>query len=74
MSSFLKKMRGEIKHDGINVHFNEGEIAGQSVEHFHIHLIFREEDDGISNMEKLSGDREVIKAGKISRFRGMLKQ
>ena len=46
-----KKMAGRIteamKCDGFNVIQNNGEIAGQTVFHFHIHLIPRYKNDGV---------------------------
>ena len=45
-----KKMAGRMKSalgcDGFNVVQNNGEIAGQTVFHFHMHLIPRYENDG----------------------------
>ena len=38
--------------DGLNLVQNNGEIAGQTLFHFHLHLIPRYEDDG--NQERLS--------------------
>ena len=38
--------------DGLNLVQNNGEIAGQTMFHFHLHLIPRYEDDG--NQERLS--------------------
>ncbi len=37
---------GTLKADGLNVVQNNGEAAGQTVKHFHIHLIPRYRDDG----------------------------
>ena len=34
--------------DGFNIVQNNGECAGQTVFHFHIHLMPRREDDGIN--------------------------
>ena len=45
-----KKMAGimkeRLKCDGLNLIQNNGETAGQTVKHFHIHVIPRYEDDG----------------------------
>lgn len=45
-----KKMAGRIKEklscDGYNLVQNNGEVAGQTVFHFHLHLIPRYKDDG----------------------------
>lgn len=40
------KMKEALKCDGINVVQNNGEAAGQTVLHFHLHLIPRYQDDG----------------------------
>ena len=35
-----------LKADGLNLVQNNGEAAGQTVRHFHLHLIPRYKDDG----------------------------
>jgi histidine triad (HIT) family protein len=46
-----KKMAGKLTDalncDGFNIVQNNGEIAGQTVFHFHMHLIPRYEGDGV---------------------------
>jgi len=45
----LKKLYGE---EGFNFAWNEGEMAGQSVPHFHLHIVPRKEgDSGIREYE-----------------------
>ena len=39
-------LKDELDCDGINILQNNGEAAGQTVNHFHLHLIPRYEDDG----------------------------
>lgn len=39
-------MRDKLKCDGLNLLQNNGETAGQTVNHFHIHVIPRYQDDG----------------------------
>ena len=39
-------MTEKLKADGFNIVQNNGEVSGQSVFHFHIHLIPRYENDG----------------------------
>ena len=39
-------MTEKLKADGFNIVQNNGEVSGQSVFHFHIHLIPRNEGDG----------------------------
>ena len=41
-----EKLTGKLHCDGFNIVQNNGEIAGQTVFHFHIHLIPRYGDDG----------------------------
>lgn len=45
-----KKIGSRIKEhlhaDGLNLIQNNGEVAGQTVQHFHLHLIPRYKDDG----------------------------
>ena len=40
------KMKKNLKCTGLNLVQNNGEIAGQTVMHFHLHMIPRYEDDG----------------------------
>ena len=42
-----EKMKDALKCDGFNIVQNNGEIAGQTVFHFHMHLIPRWEQDGV---------------------------
>lgn len=57
LSCFMQKVEKIIVPEGINVLFNQGEIAGQTVSHFHIHIICRSQGDGISNFKKENGAR-----------------
>lgn len=43
-----KAMKKALKCDGLNIVQNNGAIAGQTVRHFHLHLIPRYEGDGQS--------------------------
>ena len=40
------KMKAALKCDGFNIVQNNGEVAGQTVFHFHMHMIPRYTDDG----------------------------
>ena len=40
------KMQEKLQCDGLNLVQNNGEVAGQTVYHFHLHLIPRYTDDG----------------------------
>jgi len=49
LSKSLKKV---FKTEGFNYAWNEGEVAGQSVPHFHLHILPRKNgDDGITEYE-----------------------
>lgn len=39
------KLAGYLKPEGFNYGLNEGKIAGQTIEHFHFHIIPRFKDD-----------------------------
>lgn len=41
-----KQMTEHLKADGLNLVQNNGEAAGQTVRHFHLHLIPRYQNDG----------------------------
>ncbi|MCI5868163.1 MAG: HIT family protein [Dorea sp.] len=43
----ITKLTGILGCDGYNIVQNNGEAAGQTVFHFHIHLIPRQKDDGV---------------------------
>lgn len=42
-----KGLKKELDYDGLNLLQNNGEVAGQSVFHFHMHLIPRYKDDKV---------------------------
>lgn len=44
--NMVVKMKAALKCDGFNIVQNNGEVAGQTVFHFHMHLIPRYADDG----------------------------
>ena len=64
------KMKAELGCDGINIVQNNGEAAGQTVFHFHVHIIPRYENDGagIGWKQKKYGDGEAEKMAE--RLRG----
>lgn len=45
-SQIAKAMKEALNCDGLNIVQNNGEIAGQTVFHFHMHIIPRYNDDG----------------------------
>ena len=60
------KLRDGLNCDGFNIVQNNGEIAGQTVFHFHMHLIPRYKDDdagfGWKSGELTDADRDEILA------------
>lgn len=60
----ITKLTDVLECDGYNLVQNNGECAGQTVFHFHLHLIPRYEDDGVGIGWKLNEltetDREDI--------------
>ena len=52
--------------DGFNIVQNNGEVAGQTVFHFHMHLIPRYLNDG--NQEKLTWNHADISAEEIEKI------
>ena len=58
-------MTEKLKADGFNIVQNNGEVSGQSVFHFHIHLIPRYENDGQTiNWKQTSPTAEELAAVK----------
>lgn len=56
-----KAMKEVLKCDGMNILQNNGTIAGQTVFHFHMHLIPRYEGDGINiGWTPKTADAEVL--------------
>lgn len=45
-AGMAEKMKEKLSCDGLNLVQNNGEAAGQTVSHFHIHIIPRYQDDG----------------------------
>lgn len=65
----VKKLAAQVKEvvnaDGINIVQNNGEAAGQTVHHFHLHIVPRKENDHLilnqsSNQETTLEDLEMI--------------
>lgn len=58
-------MKKTMNFDGMNVLQNNGEAAGQTVHHFHVHLIPRYKDDNISikwnTMDLTDNEIEIIR-------------
>ena len=47
-AKIARAMKNVMDYDGLNVVQNNGEAAGQTVFHFHMHLIPRYKDDGVN--------------------------
>ena len=62
----ITKMTGILGCDGYNVVENNGEAAGQTVFHFHIHLIPRYKDDNVNIGWSQGNLTEEIKAEILS--------
>ncbi len=62
VANMAKKLKENINIEGLNIVQNNGALAGQSVFHFHIHLIPRYKDDSINIKWKSSeaSDEELI--------------
>ena len=60
------RMKEKLNCDGFNVIQNNGEVAGQTVFHFHMHLIPRYENDGqpiqMKSGEAMAEELDAVKA------------
>ena len=57
----MKLLSDKLGWDGFNIVQNNGEVAGQTVFHFHMHLIPRYKDDGQNiNWKPGSPEKEVL--------------
>lgn len=66
-----RALKTVVQCDGMNILQNNGKVAGQSVFHFHIHLIPRFENDGLHfawETQKFSEDELATIASEISRY------
>jgi histidine triad (HIT) family protein len=75
--SALKKVYNA---EGYNCVWNQGKLAGQSVPHFHLHVIPRNEGDtGLMGYDPRSmlyrtGDREPISEGELLKIKDLIKK
>lgn len=67
LSSLMKTVKKVSDHcvnncgyDGVNLLNASGESAGQTVFHFHIHIIPRRRNDGINGFPKFDGGKKEI--------------
>ena len=60
----VKKVANHLKnncgYDGVNLLNASDESAGQTVPHFHIHIIPRKRDDGVDAWPKFNGAKEEL--------------
>ena len=62
LQNHIRRTAGEnCGYDGVNLLNASGESAGQSVPHFHIHIIPRKKGDGIDAWPAFSGARRNLK-------------
>ena len=63
VKSIMKKVKGAVKADGVNIGTNNGAASGQVIFHQHTHIIPRFENDGLAgwkdNFRELEDLREV---------------
>ena len=65
-----RAMKDALKCDGLNLVQNNGEVAGQTVNHFHLHLIPRYEGDGLN----LNWPQQEISAEQLEEIRQSIKK
>lgn len=65
-----RAMKDALKCDGLNLVQNNGEVAGQTVNHFHLHLIPRYEGDGLN----LNWPQHEISAEELEEIRKTIKK
>ena len=64
-----KKMKEELGLEGLNILQNNGEIAGQTVFHYHMHLIPRYEEDDVTITWNPGSLTEEVKAEILSKIK-----
>lgn len=62
------QMKENLKADGLNLLQNNGEAAGQTVEHFHLHLIPRYENDG----QHITGNPQEVTQEELEEIRKII--
>lgn len=62
ISKISKVLKSSLECDGLNIFQNNGEVAGQSVKHFHVHIIprFKNDEIKIISDEKKVTDEDFI--------------
>lgn len=62
------QMKENLKADGLNLLQNNGEAAGQTVMHFHLHLIPRYENDG----QHITGNPQEVTQEELEEIRKII--
>lgn len=62
-------LKGNLKHEGMNVWLNEGRVAGQTIPHLHFHVALRTEGDNLINMGRRENERKKISPDEIQLLR-----
>ncbi len=63
----MKKMTEKLDCDGFNIVQNNGEVAGQTVFHFHMHLIPRYKNDG-EILKYIAGEPDQEELARIKKM------
>ncbi|PKM91808.1 HIT family protein [Candidatus Falkowbacteria bacterium HGW-Falkowbacteria-1] len=66
------KVKAVLRPEGINIFINEGEIAGQTVNHLHCHIVFRGKNDGLKNFMR-KREKKIITPAKIKKIKNIFK-
>jgi len=62
------KMRDTLAMAGLNLMQNNGKAAGQVIDHFHLHLVPRYENDGVSISSNPNFDRSENELGRLTKL------
>lgn len=64
----IEKINSVLKPEGINVGWNDGESAGQVIQHLHAHIFPRYEGDGGSSMHGIINNPGEMKVEDIAKL------
>ena len=56
----IRLVKETFSPEGVNVFFNEGKIAGQTLDHLHVHVVPRSEGDNFINPARKNGKKDLI--------------
>lgn len=57
-----------LEPEGINTFINEGEVAGQNVDHLHCHIILRGKNDGLKNFIRIK-EKKIITPTEVQKIK-----